>query len=1625
MSSLANAAKSDGKSASTGASSPFKLASLFGGSGGNGSKGRARPGMGRSASSGEVPSWERTPRVGTEELVADYGRKGSDASVRFVAPEKGREEGSSDALHIRQRSSATYSTASRSTVPSSTFYPSPGRPGHAPYPSSATSLPAASLSLARTRSNASNSTASSDYPHTPAQGEENGGGSIVYRNRSSSSVVAGLTSTTVSRKGKEPEVVASAVNTSWRTGMPVLSPPASATFPQPSSGRRTPMPSLIDPRFTFPMRRGGPNGSGSGSGSGHGRAIGLGFGGGVVEDAAGTRRGSLVDPATKGGGMSYIASLGSLPLVDDAGRPVPSYHSYAPTSPTSPDPPLWSSPTLTSPSLPPFSPVDPLSPVTPATTAFGSPSTPATALLPAFGSPTSPKPSKAKTKRRPTFVARRRKSSTRGVSPTRSGVRRRSTASSNGSVRNSRTLHARTASLPNLRSSASETEQYRRPSIPFDTFEPRSARTRSPGHERRSRETLRSTPLVFPSKPSAAAKVRPPPPRPRKSSQRTHTRNTSHNVLAGPCEVVFAHPRVVVVPGSPSASGEEEEDGVRRVDRKGKGKEVVREGILSDEDADAFVRHDDEEDQSSVRRVLRENEASRLERAGWSDSAARTLGYGLSIRLADRDRERREGAKARSAAAEKRRAEKKKVRDEVRRRKRSEAAATESEYETDWRPRRRSGRYRAASVGEAVPHPSPPIPTSFEPFSALGRKLSFKGRSKDRRPSESGAVSDGAGLGIVGALRRRPSGTTTTGTSSTAAEPATPKPVTVRGQPIRHLRTSNSVDSLFDRANVAAGPSGRDVIYSASPAAISTQYGEALTSPPDDQPSPQKSETRKPSAKTQNAFLSLPPHLHHLLRSPERDRFTPSRPPPPIPSFDMLHAPLPVPPVSAGQSRRTSADSTASAARLSLALEEKLRQSQRSSVGSITALPVATTAPLAWQSRSGSPASARRPLEREQHFSSAAEESPRSRALASTRSEGALNSAVSSSSPFASIPSSPEKNETTKRSAGSFASWMTTAEDPFKVQSALQPSPMRATGRPPAGMRRSSSGKTGQSGMTGHSRASSGGSALEMRVEGDFGGLFYSPPRPQALPSRPQPPPHHDRTSSLDTTASMGCLASPPSDNLRIGDVAVSPVETQHRPHSMHSHIAMDDSDEEEELDSFYGRYDEEQRRRTSRRSLEAIFASAPSAPSTSFETAPSLYASATEQPALYESAMTSQAYLGGRSNTPGFLNTSSDTRPSTALSGAAYATADEGASSDFSALDLPELVFPGESPAAGPSLSLCVSSSPPVRPLPAPVQTPWPVTSFAREYLDEYGEQSGLASPSFAPDGERRISSHSGSGSGKSFLQIGEESESMEELEERPAVSPSSFIEDFSPPSSVPASPTLPAFHAGAVPRSSSPTLPRSPVSEISTPSSLNFPQHHHLNQRQSYLSIGSSHFIDPGRASAAYSAGSGSHYSVLNDRLDDFPRPPGGRGDDSASDGDDELDPEEDEDVADQTTTRFDDGTIRFGGAPSTRSGRTFTIRAEDSDEEEGLRRSSRGLQLEALPTVTDRPISEQSFIDVDSEDGGAAVVSPPRPSSAGSWRSFFPDDRTSPHRPTHHRRSSSSSSRTRWQEKTREGL
>ncbi|GAA5824179.1 hypothetical protein JCM11251_001554 [Rhodosporidiobolus azoricus] len=1582
--------KAGGEASSSG--SKTKLTSFFSG-GGAGSDGEmGRPQMPRSASSNEVLTSWRTGREGGN--LAE-GRKASDASwmsgssaVRFDLPAEAAQAG--DILHVRQLSSTTNSSYSRSAASSAVFSQAAAR-GHARHPSSATSVHPTSLALARTASSTtSSSTASSDFPPTPAQ-NAGGAGSVVYRSRSSSGSAVNVS--LPSRKGKEPEHLpplspTSPKESSWRAGFPAVSH-IHATEPLSSGTKRASMPPVIDPRFTFPMRRGGPNGSGSGSGQGVVRNP-LGLGLGPEEDDRGRSSGNRADSsASQGGGTSYIASLGSLPLVDGTGRQLPSHRSYAPP-PVLSDSPAQSSPDLTSPSLPALSPIEPFSPTSPLTTTFTTPEVPASSkLLPAFA-PSTPSHRKLKPKRRGTFSARRRSSSITRASSRRGRPRRRSTASSASSIRGP--TFSRSSSLPDLRSDPTDVEAYRRPSIPFSTFEPRGPCTRSGDSLRRE-----EIPIVFPSKRSGSglrpnlqtqAHGSPPkPPRPFQAPQVRHERKSSRPVVVrGACEaLVFAHPRIVVVSGSPASSIAGEEAAASPIahapspPRRARGEARLCEGPLTDGEVDHLL---DEMDRSSVRRVMLENEASRAERAAWSDSATKALGFGLSLRMASRERDGRERRETASSAATamRRRKEKRRVRRDVERRRESEAAGwgTESEWEYG-SGRRRVGRKRSAAVGAVLnreasaPHPSPPMPTSFEPFTQLGRKLTLKrtrsrGKNRERRPSDATTPSStpaSVGLGIIDGPQKdageevsRQASTASTALGRTTV-PRTPKTATVRGKPIRHLQASQSLDSLYDRTNLPARPANRAVLP-ADLYDVETKYGQAVSSPPD-QPSPTKAETRRPSVRTQNPFLTLPPHLHHLLRSPEPGRYMPSRPAPPVPSSSAANRGIshsPSLPVLAERdlNRRFSAGSAASAARLGLALEEQLGASLRNSVVKpIAALPVATSAPLVWQARDENWHCAGSEDQVDQPPVSSAPDVSWSRSISPS-----LSAIAASGSGGGGGATSDEDSPAYQRRPGSsFASWITTSEDPFKVPSAMQTSSptspaslrMRKLSQPRP-MRTPSSPRAGRP-----SRASSGSSVVRMNVESDFDDLFFFPPRPAQTARRPP---------AIDTSSNEAPGATE-REKLRIGEVAVSQC---HRSFSMGS-LSHEETlrHERKELDVPSAGGEGRMRQPTPQKSLEALVLM----PSTSDEGAPSVYQSTTEPPefSTATSGPSSHAY------TKIDRQIHCDPRPPTSQS-AAYATADEGATIDFEASSLPDVMLFADSLALGP-LTRQVD-----RPLPTPMQTPWPATSWAREYLGSFGSSRGgvRVPPPLGPSAsdKRRASGGSGSGSGRSFLHFDEEP-----LSDRGAVSPSSFI-DFSPPSSAPHSP-VESSPTATLPLS--PTAPRSPTylaSRRVTSSSV---------PRSSYLSVNSTHFVNPSRRSPQ-SNGSGSHYSGLENRLDDFPHPPQSFAEDPASDSDDERDENGDED-GDATffisrSSKLGDEKIEFDKPPSrssrvvssalhtSRSHSSLSIHSIHSvqtqneerrpSSEDGIRlfSSRRVTNLSLLPTTTEQPISSQPYLEMD---------------------------------------------------------
>ncbi|GAA5897026.1 hypothetical protein JCM8208_006148 [Rhodotorula glutinis] len=835
--------------------------------------------------------------------------------------------------HDRHRSSTAASTSSRTTA--SSLFPL-DRDGHNRHPSSSTSAPPErSSDMYRTASNTtSSSTGSSDFPRTPAQ-LSSPLGAVVYRSSGSRSPLPQLGSRKGKEREQEPERAA------WQAGAPVLTAPTSPPRRPPSQVRGlAPAPSVTDPCFSFPMRRGGGASSGSGSGGSGGgssrvlhptrsQLVGLGFRSAEPQVQEGAR--SSVDEERRRGSAgcglgesSFVANLATRPFSGDHDHAVAAaYPSYAAT-PTGLLPSHDSSPSLSTPSLAAPSPILPTSP-----------------LGPSFVAPSTPPASTHRPSR-----ARRR---------SRKRVERRHSASSSSSS-DVRPFKVRSASVPNLRKAAGGSRVHeRRPSIPL---EPRDPRTGSLEADRFLPGSLRQgpAPAVFPTRATGATSQHRPhasepllsvpskPPIPPRSRRNV--------VPVSKCEALIGtRPRLVVVdaPSSfgPGDGGAEELRRPRTVDKR-----WARQGALTDADVDLLPNDEYVGDDSSVRRVLRDGALLRAERAAWSDSAMRGVGFGLSLKLAEQQRK----AGRRSLAVEQRKVERRRLRREVAQRRRREAAEAESEAE------RGDGRYERRV--RVAPDYSPPMPSSFEPFAQLGRRLSIPRMRERRLSTDAAGANDGVGLGFVNALKRvrsrshvRSASATSTAEVAAAAaaavapsRPSTPR--TVRGQAIRHLHRASSVDSLYARthSHAASPPQLPQMTASttfrslaAAVQQVTTQYGEALTSP-FDQPFQPVGEMRRPSVMTQNAFLSLPPHLHHLLRSPERQSYTPARPAPSAPSAPATSAPT----------RVSTPDSTASAARLSLALEEHLREASGSPAKALEDMPVESTAPLMWRSRDGS-----------------------------------------------------------------------------------------------------------------------------------------------------------------------------------------------------------------------------------------------------------------------------------------------------------------------------------------------------------------------------------------------------------------------------------------------------------------------------------------------------------------------------------------------------------------------------------------------------------------------------------------------------------------------------------------------
>ena len=326
---------------------------------------------------------------------------------------------------------------------------------------------------------------------------------------------------------------------------------------------------------------------------------------------------------------------------------------------------------------------------------------------------------------------------------------------------------------------------------------------------------------------------------------------------------------------------------------KGKARQSAR--ALRFQDGDNEVECLANGDASSVRRVLRENEASRREREEWSDSSA---GGPLSA-WADR----RRASKGRRASGD----ENAKPRRSSSHKQSSSGShrggCTSSAGETDVEPWH--------AVRSNQPDYSPPVPHSFAPFQGFARKLSL-GRGHERSGNSIQAL---LGLGLGGLTgsksatnlreqaapprepprqRQRSASVSWVVNTHTHAHAHTPSTDSghryIGDRAIRHLVRSPSLDSLYQREQAANAPR------------VPSQYGEALL--PSDQTalaaSPRQVDRR------QNAFVTLPPSLHHLLRAPS-PTFLPQRAPPPIPFAAPYGSSL-----GAGAKRLPSSDSQSS-----------------------------------------------------------------------------------------------------------------------------------------------------------------------------------------------------------------------------------------------------------------------------------------------------------------------------------------------------------------------------------------------------------------------------------------------------------------------------------------------------------------------------------------------------------------------------------------------------------------------------------------------------------------------------------------------------------------------------------------
>ncbi|KAK4053218.1 hypothetical protein OIO90_003992 [Microbotryomycetes sp. JL221] len=265
------------------------------------------------------------------------------------------------------------------------------------------------------------------------------------------------------------------------------------------------------------------------------------------------------------------------------------------------------------------------------------------------------------------------------------------------------------------------------------------------------------------------------------------------------------------------------------------------------------------DDTSSMRRVLRENEQSQKERQEWSsewessvkgrDSASRHSRRGIS-------RMRRPSLKRLFAD-------------------RHDRADSTSEEET--RSHQRTPRRSSSLPQFAAPAPSPPIPHSFR---GLARSNRSKATSSSSSKKRQGTAATSISANTFGSSRAASSSLDVNASSDDDCSTRTRY---FGEKPIRHLRGSPSVDSLAPRWN-AIGPTR-------------LEFGQAIRADADDDSEPPQaysSPGRRPTLQNQNAAISLPPHLHHVLRTPEqhhsrRDQevdhsaFEPSRKAPDVP----------------------------------------------------------------------------------------------------------------------------------------------------------------------------------------------------------------------------------------------------------------------------------------------------------------------------------------------------------------------------------------------------------------------------------------------------------------------------------------------------------------------------------------------------------------------------------------------------------------------------------------------------------------------------------------------------------------------------------------------------------------------